>query len=203
MDAMDEIPREEFETLTDRGTRQIDNEIDRGQFLYWKQPSAIARSSGKRFRRKFIGIDAVLVALVDLFVERGLRREAVTLGLPGMQLVLPASVDRRDTLAVIAIRDVNRLSVGCGTFEELRDLDLFAGMTHSHSWHMPIAPAVERVRERAKRANIELPRKFAPSEPPLRIRGAAPAWRFSTEDGGTSSEWKPIHRVVQFAAVRQ
>ena len=50
MDVMDEIPREEFETLTERGTRAIDNEIDRGQLLYWMQPSAIARSSGKRFR---------------------------------------------------------------------------------------------------------------------------------------------------------
>ena len=198
-----EISREHFQVLTERGTRQIDNDIDRGQLVFWCQPAPEARATGKRFRRTFIAVDAVLAVLSDIFVERGLRREAISLALPAMQVVIAAGVDRLQIQMMIAISRDNRLSVGCGTLEELRSMDLFVGKTQAVSWRLALTPAVERVRERAKKHRIALPDKFAPSEAPLWMRGKTPAWKFSTGDGRITSQWKPNHQIVQMAEVIQ
>jgi hypothetical protein len=199
MSPTDELPSDAVPLLLDRSKRQVDNDVERGQIIFWHQLPIEQRGRARRLPRKFIAVDMVLVALSDLFEQRGVKRAGVSLALPGMQLVLPSGVDRPDTKMMIALgRDGQKLGVGCGSEEELRDFDLFVGKTYGVSWRLPVTDAVDVIRARARQHDIKLPKRFSPpaSEPPLRIRGVPPSWQFSTADGRTS-EWEPTHSFVQ------
>jgi hypothetical protein len=198
---MDEIPRPQFLLLVERTWRQLDNDIERGQIIFWQQAPMDHPAREARMPRIFIGIDSVLIALADLFEKNDVKRKGITRALPGMQLVLPNGVDRPGTKMMISImRDRKTLGVGCGTEEELRDIGLFVGKDYAISWRLPVANAVALVRERAGKHKVKLPECFAPSEPPLQVRGVAPSWKFRSADGRTMSTWKPTHRFVQIEA---
>jgi hypothetical protein len=201
MQPTDKLSRDDFLRLTARGSRQVDNEIEAGSLIYWGQPNDAIRASNpkKRWPREFIAIDAVLVVLADLMEESGLKRSGLTVALPGMQLMLPAGVDRPDTMMMIALgRTPGLIGVGCGTADELLRHDLFVGKKYRMSWRMRVAGAVDVIRDRARRFKIKLPSQLAPpaSDAPLRMRGIPPEWIFEHADGRTS-KWSPTHTFVQ------
>ena len=108
--ALDPISRLEFLKLIDRSERQLDNEIQSGSFIYWSQPLEEQRAPSKRYRRSFIGIDAVLSVLSDLYCQGDpygflppIPRTGVVTALRGMQMVLPKGVDDKTAQMLIGL----------------------------------------------------------------------------------------------------
>ncbi|MVT70658.1 hypothetical protein GPL21_36970 [Bradyrhizobium pachyrhizi] len=199
MDALASIPRPEFLKLVERGDRQLDNEIQTGSFIYWSQPLDEQRTPSKRYRRSFIGIDAVLATLTDLYCEGGpygfgaIPRSGVSLALRGMQMVLPKAVDEETGQMMIGLQDKGQLTIACDTLHALEKNGHLDAKRYVRSFRMPIRYAVQRVRERATQHGIALPEKFAPppSEVPLAAKGNLP-WKFPVGDTGKSSRWWPV-----------
>jgi hypothetical protein len=199
MDALDPISRLEFLKLIDRNERQLDNEIQSGSFIYWSQPLEEQREPSKRYRRSFIGIDAVLSVLSDLYCEGDpygflppIPRTGVVTALRGMQMVLPKGVDDKTALMLIGLEDKGRLTIACDAPDALERSGYLNKKRYAASFRMPVHHAVRRVRERAAKNGITLPKKFAPppAEVPLAAKGNLP-WKFPVGDSGLTSRWWP------------
>lgn len=199
MDALASIPRPDFLKLIDRGDRQLDNDIQAGAFIYWSQPLEEQRTPSKRYRRSFIGIDAVLAALTDLYCEGGpygfapIPRSGVSLALRGMQMVLPKGVDDETGQMLIGLQDEGRLTIACDALNALEKNGHLDAKRYVRSFRMPIRYAVQRVRERATKNGITLPERFSPppAEVPLAAKGNLP-WKFPVGDTGKTSRWWPV-----------
>ncbi|WP_156527959.1 hypothetical protein [Bradyrhizobium stylosanthis] len=200
MDPLAPIDRADFLKLIERGDRQLDNEIAAGQVIYWGQPKRDKREPGKRYKRNFIGIDAVLIALADLYEEGGphqlfpVPKSGLVLALNGMQLALPNGVDQEDAQMVIGLEDRHTMTVACDALPALERDGYLDQKRFVRSFRMPVRFAVQRVRARAKKNRVTLPEKFAPppTELPLAAQGGLP-WRFAMgERGNKESRWWPV-----------